>query len=56
MTKNTITSGRNVRANIKAGGMSPQHNRPGLRVRAAVKAGGMNTQHSRRAFHAYRAL
>ena len=35
-----------IKTSIKAGGISPQHNRA-LKVRSAIKAGGFSAQHNR---------
>jgi hypothetical protein len=40
-------NGLAIRSNVKAGGMSIQHNRR-LKVTSAIKAGGFNLQHNRR--------
>jgi hypothetical protein len=41
-------SGLKVRAGVKAGGMSRQHNRRVLKVLTGVRVGGIATQHNRR--------
>jgi hypothetical protein len=36
-----------VRANLKAGGINPNHSTTSLRVKSTVKAGGINPNHNR---------
>jgi hypothetical protein len=38
--KTKTISGIKVKANVKAGGMRPNHSRSGLSVKAGVRAGG----------------
>jgi hypothetical protein len=46
--KNAASNVRGIKisSSLKAGGISPQHNRA-LMVRSAIKAGGISAQHNR---------
>ena len=38
-----------TKTNVKAGGLSANHNRSGLAIKTRVKAGGLSSNHNQRA-------